>query len=323
MIRARAAWSSRDITRGRAIALARRIGIGAPLAAFSASALGHVAAGGVASGAGPAVSIELVEVGLPVLVAGALYGIGVANLWRSSGVSRGLPLWRVMCFVAGLAVLVAALLSPLDRIGGKLFAFHMIQHELLMLVAAPLLVCGRPLAAWVWAFPRNARRWMGQLGDRRWLNGPWRFITSPLSAWTLHAIVLWVWHAPFLFEAALVDRGIHNLQHATFLLSALLFWFALLSARGREAQGAGVLYLFTTTVHTGVLGALITFATRPWYPHYVDTAPEWGLTALEDQQLGGLIMWVPASLVFVGFALVLFARWVNAGPAELAGMSRT
>jgi len=154
------------------------------------------------------------------------------------------------------------------------------------------------------------------LGETRAFAAFWRTVTSPLSAWTIHAIVLWVWHAPSLFDATLVDRGIHNLQHVTFLLSALLFWFALLSARAREAQGVAILYLFTTTVHTGALGALITFAARPWYAHYLATAPKWGLTALEDQQLGGLIMWVPASMVFVGFALVLLARWINAGPPE-------
>lgn len=294
-------------------------------ASFSgAPALAHVASEVATSeNVGGLPISELLDVGLPILAAGALYAIGVIRLWRRSGQARAARAGQAASFAAGLIVLVFALLSRLERLGQELFAFHMIQHELLMLVAAPLLVCGRPLAVWLWAFPRGGRQWLSRLGETRSFAAFWRTVTSPLSAWTLHAIVLWVWHAPSLFDATLVDRGIHNLQHVTFLLSALLFWFALLNARAREAQGVAILYLFTTTVHAGALGALITFAARPWYPHYLATAPKWGLTALEDQQLGGLIMWVPASMVFVGFALVLLARWIDAGPPEPVRTSRT
>jgi putative membrane protein len=111
---------------------------------------------------------------------------------------------------------------------------------------------------------------------------------------------------------------VHELQHLTFLLTALVFWAALFDERRRERQGAAILYLFTTTVHTSILGALITFAAHPWYASYLQTSTQWGLTALEDQQLGGLIMWVPGSLVYVGAALVLLARWIAAPEARAA-----
>jgi cytochrome c oxidase assembly factor CtaG len=138
----------------------------------------------------------------------------------------------------------------------------------------------------------------------------WSTLLNPTLAWLLHAVVLWVWHAPAFFDAALRDRGIHDLQHLSFLASALIFWSALLEERARERQGAAVLYLFTTTVHTGVLGALLTFASHPWYEAYLSLTPEWNLAPLEDQQIGGLIMWVPASVVYVGVGLALLARWI-------------
>jgi putative membrane protein len=249
---------------------------------------------------------------IPLLLAAVLYAMGVFRLWNQAGANRGIKVGQVAAFIAGWFTLVCALLSPLDRLGAELFAFHMIQHEVLMLVAAPLLVAGRPLAVFLWAFPQRVRPSIGKLTQARGFSRTWRGLTQPLTAWSLHALTLWVWHAPVLFNAVLVNRAVHDLQHITFLGSALLFWSALLGARAKEMQGAAILYLFTTTVHCSVLGALITFGTREWYPHYSETAPAWGLTALEDQQLGGLIMWVPASLIYVGIALYLLARWILA-----------
>jgi putative membrane protein len=201
----------------------------------------------------------------------------------------------------------------------------MVQHEVLMLIAAPLLVLGRPLPVFLWAFPATWRLALGHASQTRVLSRVWSELTRPLTAWGLHALALWAWHTPRLFEAALVNRTLHDFQHISFLVTALLFWSALLHARAREAQGAAILYLFTTTVHTGVLGALITFGAHPWYPAYVETAPYWGFSALEDQQLGGLIMWVPGSLVYVGVALALLARWIKASdravPADSSRIS--
>jgi putative membrane protein len=180
-----------------------------------------------------------------------------------------------------------------------------------MLVAAPLLVLGHPLPMFLWAFPEGARRRIASISKMSWLHHTWTALTRPLMGWLLHAAALWGWHAPALFESALERPPIHDAQHISFLLTALLFWNGLLRARAAGNEGVSVLYLFTTTVHSGVLGALITFASHPWFPHYRETAPAWGFSALEDQQLGGLIMWVPASLVYVGVALVLLARWIQ------------
>jgi putative membrane protein len=256
--------------------------------------------------------IEWLEVGVPLLVAAVLYFRGTVRLWRRSALGHRRRWLPALAFATGWLALTLALLSPLDRWGSELFAIHMIQHEVLMLVAAPLLVLGRPLSVFLWAFPDGPRASLGRLGHRRWINRTWKALTQPLTAWLLHAFALWIWHAPPLFNAVLVNRGVHDLQHVTFLLTALLFWSALLHARARDMQGAAIIYLFTTTVHSSVLGALITFGSKPWYHSYLQTAPHWGLSALEDQQLGGLIMWVPASFVYIGIALVLLARWIGA-----------
>ncbi|MFN2533137.1 MAG: cytochrome c oxidase assembly protein, partial [Pyrinomonadaceae bacterium] len=196
--------------------------------------------------------------------------------------------------------------------GRVLFSAHMTQHEVLMLVAAPLLVLGKPLIAFMWALPLNWSRRIGSIGKLGWLQTTWQTVTIPLVAWLIHAVALWTWHVPALFEAVLRSEWIHTAQHLSFLLSALLFWWALIHGRrGLMGYGAAVLYVFTTSVHSGLLGAFITFSTTVWYPSYVGLTNSWGLTPLEDQQLGGLIMWIPAGLVYVVAGLALFAGWLR------------
>jgi cytochrome c oxidase assembly factor CtaG len=187
----------------------------------------------------------------------------------------------------------------------------MVQHEVLMLIAAPLLVLGRPLPLFLWAFGESARATLGRLSRSTAVAGAWAMLLSPFFAWLLHALTLWIWHAPPLFNAALRYPAVHDFQHLSFLAAALVFWAAMIESRRREQQGVAILSLFTTTIHTSVLGALITFAVRPWYSAYLQNPVAWGVTALEDQQLGGLIMWVPGSLVFVAIALALLVRWIR------------
>jgi putative membrane protein len=257
----------------------------------------------------------LLEVTLPAVLSAGLYvaGYGRCTGWRiSRGGRSDIRAWRAAGFFIGLAALTASLISPLDRWSATSFAFHMTQHEILMLIAAPLLVLGRPLPYFLWALSAGARERVGRLVALPVIKRSWNTLLNPMVAWTLHALALWLWHAPALFDAALDNRLVHDLQHLSFLATALIFWAALFEERNRERQGAAVLFLFTTTIHTGVLGALLTFATHPWYSTYLSTPPALGLSPLEDQQLGGLIMWVPASLVYVGAGLALLARWIRA-----------
>ena len=245
-----------------------------------------------------------------------LFSIG---LYRLKG--RSIRTWEALCFALGWLALFVALVSPLHAWGQVLFSAHMTQHEILMLVAAPLLVLGRPLVPFLWALPTNWSRSLGNIAKIRWLNRLWRTFTIPLIAWLVHAIALWVWHIPLLFDAVLHSEFVHTAQHLSFLISALLFWWALIHGpQGAMGYGAAVLYLFTTSVHSGVLGALITLAHSVWYPSYVGLTNSWGLTPLEDQQLGGLIMWIPAGLVYVIAGLALFAGWLR--EADLRAMKR-
>jgi putative membrane protein len=250
-----------------------------------------------------------------VLLSAVLYGVGGWRLWRRSRLAR--PVWhrRAAAFTLGCLMLGVALVSPLDSLGGALFSAHMVQHELLMLVVAPLLVLGHPLGVWLWALPAGARAACGQLLHRRWLQWLWGHLTRPLVAWVLHALALWAWHVPRLFEMALAHPGIHALQHTSFLASALLFWTTVLEPRTRQAPGTGggiaMLSLFTTMAHTTALGALLTLAPGLWYPFYALPTAALGFDPLQDQQLGGLVMWVPGGVAYLVAGLVVAARWLQ------------
>lgn len=248
---------------------------------------------------------------LALMAASALfYARGAWRLWAQAGWGRGIAPRAVASFACGWLALLVALVSPLDALGGLLFSVHMVQHELLMVVAAPLLVLGRPLAAWTWAFDASGRRRIARAVSARWLAATWSSLTEPAMAWSLHALALWLWHVPVLFDAAIRHEGWHVLQHGSFLASALLFWWTVLGTDPRATRGAGwtVLSLFTTMVHTALLGALLSLSPTPWYAAYASSTAALGLAALEDQQLGGLIMWVPTGLAYLIAALALLGR---------------
>ena len=251
--------------------------------------------------------------GICLTAACVLYAIGLVRVWRRAGIGCGIRPLEAMCFSSGAIVLAWALFGSLDALARGSFALHMVQHELLMVVAAPLLVLGRPLGAWSWAVPMAARRSAGKGARARWFSRAWRVATAPLAAWCLHTIALWVWHTPELFRAASADDLLHALQHSSFLLSALLFWRAVL-ANASARPGVALLLLFTTMVHTGALGALLVFSPADWYA--VDAAR--GQVA--ELQLGGLIMWIPSGTVYVLAALMTVHRLLatSAKPTRLS-----
>jgi len=249
---------------------------------------------------------------LGLAVGGWAYSRGLRTLRaRTRGrPRRGVAGWRAGCYAAGLLTLAVALVSPVDAVGGALFSVHMAQHLLLVMVAAPLLVLGEPLLVTLWALPLGARRALGRWWARaRRARAAWRTLRQPLVVWALHVGTLWAWHAPRLYQGALRHPAVHALEHASFFLPALLFWWLLADRRSRRRLGVGtcVVFLFTAGLQSTVLGALITVAQRPWYTAYYDTTRAWGLTPLEDQQLAGLIMWIPASAVYLAALVALFA----------------
>lgn len=248
----------------------------------------------------------------PLLLAGWLYARGTERLWRSAGAGRGVRRREAACFAAGWLALAVALASPLHPLGNALFSAHMVQHELLVALAAPLLVLGRPLVPLLWALPPGWRRAAGAAARGRAVRAGWRALTAPFAAWLLHAAALWLWHLPGPYQAALGGDAAHALQHASFLGTGLLFWWSVAHGRGgRTGHGAAAAYLFATAMHSGGLGALLTFARSPWYPAYAGATEAWGLTPLEDQQLAGLVMWIPGGLAYLVAALVLVAAWMR------------
>lgn len=247
-----------------------------------------------------------------LLLSGALYAAGLANLWRRAGRDRGLRTWQAAAFYAGLFSLAAALLSPVAWLSEILFSVHMTQHEILMLISAPLLVFGRPLQALTWALPSRSRTAVVRTVTRPPIAAAWHSLTGPTAAFVLHAAAIWVWHAPRLYEAALRSSGIHALQHLSFVSTACLFWWGMVQGRyGRAGYGLGVLYVFLTAIHTSVLGALLTVAPWLWYQSYATAAARWQIDAIGDQQLAGLLMWVPSGIAFIVFGLGLMAAWLG------------
>ena len=246
----------------------------------------------------------------PLLLSALLYGIGMARIMRREGAAR-LHRRLISCFTLGWISLLIALDSPLHEFGEQRFWAHMLQHEILILVAAPFLVLGRPLVPFLWAFPLSWRKGIMSAARTRVVLRACRTISAPLSAWLLSALALWVWHAPALFNQTLQSDAMHAAQHASFFLTALLFWWPLANRLPSIGYGGGLAYVFTTALHTSVLGALLTFAPQPWYAPYVATAAHLHLSALEDQQLGGLIMWIPAGTVLLIVALVLLVKWMR------------
>lgn len=262
--------------------------------------------------------------GLSVL----FYGRGVARVWRRAGPGRGVRPWQVWAFAGGMLSLFAALVSPLEAMAEGYFSAHMVQHLVLMLGAAPLLVLSRPLAAIAWGFGRGGAllRVVGRLPAR---------LPLPV-AWAAFAGATWLWHLPALYEAALRSPAIHALEHACFVGGAVLFWSVVLHPPAQRGlgYGASVLAVFTIAIQGGLLSALLVFAPLPLYPAYTAGTVIWqvlhptGANAdgvfvcqvvdqaaidaalLADQQLAGALMWAPASLIYVGVLAGLVLRWL-------------
>jgi putative membrane protein len=264
--------------------------------------------------------------------AAAHEGADVASSWPAAltvavGAALILAAWigrrarlrggEAICVAAGVAFLALALVGPLPALEDRSLAAHMIAHELLMLAAAPLLAHARAWHLTIPALPLGMRR-MGAALLRAARRG-FGAMLQPLPATLLSGAVLWLWHLPGPFMSALEHPVLHALQHASFFASALLFWAAMQAPAHRRREGQAALFLFATALHTGALGALMTFSSQSWYA--LEGARPFGLSPLEDQQLAGLIMWIPGGLVYAAAALLALGRMLArpAAPLPLHG----
>lgn len=243
-----------------------------------------------------------------LMIAAVWYGRGI-GLLRSSPRSP-IDTRRVIGFYTGLSVSAIALLSPLHALSDTLFSAHMVQHLLLIVCVGPLIVYGAPALPLLLCLPVALRRRLQRI--RRHRPSMQALLAAPITAWAFHAIAMWAWHLPTLYEASLRNKIVHGLEHASFLLTAFLVWSIVIPTPKRQPRYAGAIgVMFGTALHSGALGGILTFATAVLYPVHAVGALAWSLTPLEDQQLAGVIMWVPAGAVYFGVVAVLFARWLN------------
>jgi putative membrane protein len=248
----------------------------------------------------------------PLVGCGALFIAGSFVLRRRGTRPQGRGLQTVL-FCAGWISLAGSLVSPLHWLGEHLFTFHMIEHEIIMAVSAPLLVLANPVGPVLWSLPRAIRVTVGRAMCHNVVRSTWRWLSEGSHATVIHGIAIWIWHAPILFDAAVNDIAMHRLQHVSFFFSAVLFWWSVFR---RSETGAAAWHVFITMLHTSVLGALMALAPRVLYGAQTATSSAWGLTPLEDQQLAGVIMWVPAGTIYSAAALTMMAIWIKQAGAQ-------
>jgi len=231
--------------------------------------------------------------------------------------------WRLTAYLGGLGVLTLALLSPIDTLQSLLFSAHMVQHELLMMVAAPLLLLGAPFPIALWGTPAGLRRAIGHLLTRHApFRRGFRRLSAPWAAWVLYVGVLWLWHAPAAYDAALRNELVHDVEHISFFVTALLFWWHVIGAapqiHGGLGYGMRIGYVLAALAQNEILAVGIALSRQPLYPYYTTVPRLWGLSVLEDQMLGGAIMWIPGGMMYALTAVILIARLLGREEEEEA-----
>jgi putative membrane protein len=248
-----------------------------------------------------------------IAVALVPYVIGMARMGTQHALILGR--WRAPSFFAGIALLRLTLISPLDAVADDLFSAHMLQHMLLLLVIPPLLVYGRPVIVWLWAFDLDARRALTRGWKRAGLDAAFRWLMRPLCVWLLLNGALCFWHLPGPYDVAVRHEWLHDLEHASFLAFSLAFWTIVIEPYGKRralGYGATIVFVVSSGFVMSLIGAILTFATAPAYAVHLHTTQAWGLSPLQDQQLAGIIMWIPSNLVHMAALCTVFFAWFRA-----------
>ena len=248
---------------------------------------------------------------LPALLVTACYIHGLRRLPHGRG---GHPAWRSWCYFLGVATLVLAQESPLHELADRHFSAHMVQHMLLMMVAVPLVLLGAPMRPVLRGMPRTLRRAVVRPLMRSKAAGAiYRGVTHPVAGLAVYSALLGAWHlAPGWYDASVRNEFWHDMQHVSFAGGILLFWWNVIDPapfRVRLGYPLRMLYVLVGGTIQGTLAALITFSDRTLYTEYVHATPVFDISPLADQELGGLIMWVPGQLQHLAVIGVLFAVW--------------
>jgi cytochrome c oxidase assembly factor CtaG len=260
---------------------------------------------------------------VPLLSIGGAYVIGYRRFARRSHVAYRT---RGGLFVVGYTALVIALISPVHAVGETYFSVHMVQHLLLSLVAPPLLLLSSSMPVLLWALPPRDRATLGRLVGRR---GPTRsvlrWLTRPAVAWTLFVVTQWAWHQPAAYDWALENRWAHYLEHVSFFATAILFWWPVIGAPPLPSPLSYPIrigYTFLAWLPNSLLGAGIALSGGPLYPFYVHAAAVTGVDPGFDQQLAGLIMWVPGDVLFLSMVFLLFVAFMEHEQRQEARIDR-
>jgi cytochrome c oxidase assembly factor CtaG len=247
---------------------------------------------------------------IPLLLSAAAFLWAVRRV-NDAHPGNPVPGDRTIAWLAGLAAIAVALQSGIEQWDSTLFSVHMVQHLLLIFVAAPLLVLGAPITLLLRvATPAVRRRWILPALNSRVV----RVVGHPLFAWLLFGAVMWGSHLSPLFDAALEDDLVHDLEHVLYLVSAILFWWPVVGrdpSPYRMGHPARAFYVFLQMPLNSFLGVLILFSTQVLYAHYATTGRPWGPTPLEDQQLAGAIMWGGGDVAFLVALLLVIAAWMR------------
>jgi cytochrome c oxidase assembly factor CtaG len=225
--------------------------------------------------------------------------------------------WRLATYWAGLLTLALSLMSPIDVLSGQLFFMHMSQHLLLTMVAVPLLLIGNPFPVLMWGLPRQARRPVSAvLSERSRLRRPLALVTSPGVVWLLYVSALIGWHDPALYNLALRNGFVHDLQHLSFFITTALLWWHVLGVAPRlhrsMSVGQRIVYTISVVPVNMIIGVVIAFAPSPIYSHYLDVPRLLGLSVMQDQMIAGILMWIPGSEMFFWAGLIVLTQIVNA-----------
>jgi putative membrane protein len=248
----------------------------------------------------------------------------IAAVRRVNGAHPGnpVPRSRTWCFLGGLLAIAFALQSGIERYDTALFSIHMVQHVLLILVAAPLIALSAPITLMLRvARPETRRRWILPVLHSRLL----RWVSHPVVAWLLFAAVMWGTHFSPLFDASLENPWIHDLEHVLFLVTALLFWWPAVGrdpAPWRMPHPARVMYVFLQMPQNTFLAVVILFASTPLYHHYATLNRPWGPTALVDQQIAGAVMWLAGDVLFITAIVAIVAGWMRFEERDAARLDR-
>ena len=255
---------------------------------------------------------------------GSLFTLGWLRLRRVNPLFALAARWRLASYWAGLLLMFLALVSPIEVLSGQLFLMHMIQHLLIAMFAPPLLLIADPMPILMWGLPLGMRKEIGRIFLSK--KAPFRSalitLTQPAIAWFLFFLFLWGWHDGNAYNATLRYSWVHDLEHLTFFWSAMLLWWHITGAgpvlHKRFSYIGRIAFTLACVPANMIAGVVIALADNVIYTYY-ETIPfrTWGLSVLEDQRIGGAIMWIPGSMMYVIAVITLVTLWMQAQEREM------